>query len=72
MPPRAFRDRYDPLVGLSRLEETWVSRASAAQRRGRAGRVQPGVCFKLFSRRQMRRMKVTLHSALTEGTPSQD
>ncbi|KAJ1557193.1 ATPdependent RNA helicase, partial [Cladochytrium tenue] len=33
------------------LKETLASRASCRQRRGRAGRVRPGVCYKLFSRR---------------------
>lgn len=32
------------------LVECWVSRASAKQRRGRAGRVRPGVAYHLFSR----------------------
>lgn len=32
------------------MQETWVSQAAAQQRRGRAGRVRPGVCFRLFSR----------------------
>ncbi|TPX65487.1 hypothetical protein SpCBS45565_g05139 [Spizellomyces sp. 'palustris'] len=32
------------------LTETWASRASCKQRRGRAGRVRPGYCYKLFSR----------------------
>lgn len=35
---------------MSCLVETWVSRASADQRRGRAGRVRPGVCFRMFPR----------------------
>ena len=42
---------HDPENGVSRLQETWASRAAAKQRRGRAGRVRPGVCFKLFSRK---------------------
>jgi HrpA-like RNA helicase len=42
--------QYDAERGLAMLVETWVSRASATQRRGRAGRVRPGVAFKLYSR----------------------
>ena len=37
--------RYEPDLGLTRLETTRVSRASADQRRGRAGRTEPGVCY---------------------------
>ncbi|MBL8795912.1 MAG: ATP-dependent helicase HrpB [Planctomycetia bacterium] len=40
---------YDPTVGLDRLELTPISRASADQRAGRAGRTQPGVCIRLWS-----------------------
>jgi ATP-dependent helicase HrpB len=40
--------RYDARAGLTRLETIRVSRASADQRRGRAGRVAPGVCFRLW------------------------
>ncbi|KAI8923464.1 P-loop containing nucleoside triphosphate hydrolase protein [Entophlyctis helioformis] len=35
--------------GVVTIAETWCSRAASKQRRGRAGRVKPGVCFKLFS-----------------------
>lgn len=35
-----------------RLVETWVTQAAARQRRGRAGRTQPGICYKLYTRRQ--------------------
>lgn len=31
------------------VQETWVSQAAAQQRRGRAGRVRPGVCYRLYS-----------------------
>ncbi|MBA3919635.1 MAG: ATP-dependent helicase HrpB [Gemmatimonas sp.] len=40
--------RYDAAAGLTRLVTTRVSRASADQRRGRAGRVAPGVCYRLW------------------------
>jgi len=39
-----------PSCALSTVQETWISQAAAQQRRGRAGRVRPGVCFRLFSR----------------------
>jgi ATP-dependent helicase HrpB len=40
---------FDPAVGLDRLELTPISRASADQRAGRAGRTQPGICVRLWS-----------------------
>ncbi len=40
--------RYDARAGLTRLDTIRVSRASADQRRGRAGRVAPGVCYRLW------------------------
>ena len=39
---------YEPAIGLTRLETRRVSRASADQRRGRAGRTAPGVCYRLW------------------------
>lgn len=47
---------YDPESGLSLLKEKWVTRAAARQRRGRAGRTQPGVCYKLYTRKQEEKM----------------
>ncbi len=41
--------RFSPRTGMSRLETVRVSRASADQRRGRAGRLGPGVCYRLWS-----------------------
>ena len=40
--------RYEPGIGLTRLETVRVSRAAADQRRGRAGRTEPGVCYRLW------------------------
>ncbi|KAI0931624.1 hypothetical protein AcW2_000470 [Taiwanofungus camphoratus] len=48
--------QYDPEMGLTRLVEQWVTRAAARQRRGRAGRTQPGVCYKLYTRLQEKAM----------------
>lgn len=39
---------YEPNIGLTRLETVRVSRAAADQRRGRAGRTEPGVCYRLW------------------------
>jgi ATP-dependent helicase HrpB len=41
--------RYSPRTGMTRLATVRVSRASADQRRGRAGRQGPGVCYRLWS-----------------------
>ena len=43
------RQRFDPASGMSRLETLRISQASADQRRGRAGRTAPGVCYRLWS-----------------------
>ena len=41
--------RYDPATNVSSLQEVAISRASARQRAGRAGRVRPGHCWKLYT-----------------------
>jgi len=41
--------RFEPDVGVTRLETVRVSRASADQRRGRAGRTEPGICYRLWN-----------------------
>jgi ATP-dependent helicase HrpB len=43
---------YEPNVGITRLETQRVSRASADQRRGRAGRTEPGICLRLWDEAQ--------------------
>ncbi|CAO3399515.1 ATP-dependent helicase HrpB [Azospirillum palustre] len=40
--------RFDPRGGMTRLATVKVSQASAEQRRGRAGRLEPGVCYRLW------------------------
>lgn len=45
----ARRSRFSPRTGMSRLETVRVSRASADQRRGRAGRTGPGTCYRLWA-----------------------
>ncbi|XP_066590433.1 probable ATP-dependent RNA helicase DHX34 [Prorops nasuta] len=40
---------YDPSCKMQRLKEFWISKASSEQRKGRAGRTGPGVCYRLYS-----------------------
>ena len=44
--------RYEPDIGLTRLETMRASRAAVDQRRGRAGRTEPGVCYRLWDEPQ--------------------
>jgi len=48
----AKRPHFDPASGLSRLATERISRASARQRAGRAGRLGPGYCLRLWTRNQ--------------------
>jgi ATP-dependent RNA helicase DHX57 len=47
---RVKETSYDPQNNMVRLTETWASRAACKQRRGRAGRVRAGDCYKLYTR----------------------
>jgi ATP-dependent helicase HrpB len=44
--------RYEPDIGLARLETVRASRAAVDQRRGRAGRTEPGICYRLWDEPQ--------------------
>jgi len=46
----ARRARFDPASGMSRLVTERVTRAEATQRQGRAGRVEPGQCYRLWTK----------------------
>lgn len=47
---RARRARFDPASGMARLVTERVTRAEAEQRRGRAGRVAPGICYRFWTK----------------------
>lgn len=44
--------RFDPASGMTRLDTQRISRASATQRAGRAGRLEPGACYRFWSQAQ--------------------
>ncbi|KAF9018413.1 P-loop containing nucleoside triphosphate hydrolase protein [Hymenopellis radicata] len=45
-------DMYDPKTGIERLQRRYISQAAAQQRSGRAGRTQPGKCYRLYTERR--------------------
>lgn len=47
-----FESSYDPLTGARCLGEEFIAKSSIKQRRGRAGRTRPGVCFHLYTKKQ--------------------
>ena len=51
---RSKKVTHDPSTGFSSLKEGWCSVASATQRKGRAGRVRPGVCVRLYGEEEAR------------------
>ncbi|KAK4050892.1 putative ATP-dependent RNA helicase ucp12 [Microbotryomycetes sp. JL221] len=46
---RVKENKFDPDTSITRLVECWTNKASARQRRGRAGRTRPGKCYKLYT-----------------------
>lgn len=55
---RVKETSYDPRDNMVRLQEVWASQAACKQRRGRAGRVRAGACYKLYTRKAESSMAV--------------
>ena len=53
---RVKETSFDPQNNMVKLEEVWASKAACKQRRGRAGRVRAGKCYKLFTRNAEEKM----------------
>ena len=43
---------YDTVYKIQRLKEFWISQSSAEQRKGRAGRTGPGICYRIYSEKE--------------------
>jgi ATP-dependent helicase HrpB len=63
--------KYEPDTGLTRLETVRVSRASADQRRGRAGRTEPGICWRLWGEGQTAALQAFSTPEILEADLSQ-
>ncbi len=59
--------RFDPQSGMTRLETVNVSKASADQRRGRAGRLGPGVCYRLWTPHTQQHLKAYAAPEIAEA-----
>ncbi len=59
--------RYDPASGITRLDTVRVSRAAADQRRGRAGRTEPGVCYRLWDEAETRSLPAFARPEILEA-----
>ena len=64
---QARRAAFDPRSGMTRLVTARVTRASADQRRGRAGRLMPGVCYRLWSEAEDRALLPAPPSEIIEA-----
>jgi len=65
----ARRARFDPTTGLGRLETGYVTVFSADQRRGRAGRLSPGRCYRLWSREEQSHLDDAATPEILAGDP---
>ena len=63
------RARFDPDTGLGRLETVHVTKFSADQRRGRAGRLGPGHCIRLWSEEDHRLLDDAVPPEIVDGDP---
>jgi ATP-dependent helicase HrpB len=61
------RARFDPSSGMSRLGTVRISQASADQRRGRAGRLGPGVCYRLWTGARQRALAAQTPAEILEA-----
>src|SRR6476661_823800 len=59
--------RFSPRTGMTRLETVRVSLASADQRRGRAGRLGPGVCYRLWPEHETSHLLASTPPEITSG-----
>lgn len=67
----ARRPRHDPATATNHLVTEFVSRFSAEQRRGRAGRTQPGICIRMWSAADHGLLTDQAAPEITEGDPIQ-
>ena len=63
------RARFDPTTGLGRLDTGYTTRFAADQRRGRAGRLGPGRCYRLWSIEEHRHLDDAVPPEITDGDP---
>ncbi len=63
------RPRFDATTGLGRLTTGWVTRFAADQRQGRAGRLGPGVCYRLWSEDDHRHLDQSTRPEILDGDP---
>ncbi|MFJ3525122.1 ATP-dependent helicase HrpB [Pseudomonas sp. NPDC090203] len=59
--------RFDPRSGMTRLDTQRISRASATQRAGRAGRLEAGACYRLWSQEQHEQLSAFSAAEITQA-----